>query len=140
VYLLDFGTCLLLLEGGSQAVAGRLRGQRPSHIAISSMAKAQLLARARGGERVEARLETLRRFLEPVTTLPFDDRCAEEYGQILAVLTSQGEAMAPEDLVNAATARANDAVLITPGTARFSPVAGLRLDDWRESGEPAPQR
>ncbi len=132
MYLLDFATCLLLLEGGSQAVADRLRGLRPSLVSLSSMTMARLLSHARGGAHVEERLATLRRFLEPVTILPFDDRCAEEFGQIRAALGAKPRNLHPEDLVDAATARANDAVLVTPGPARFDPVTGLRLADWSE--------
>jgi tRNA(fMet)-specific endonuclease VapC len=131
VFLLDSETCLQLLEGGDKAVADRLRGQRPSAISLSSMAKAELLSLARGSHRVQDRLEALERFAEPLTVLPFDDRCAEEYGQICAQLGSQGLALEPADLINAATARAYDATLVTRDARRFNDITGLRLVQWK---------
>lgn len=130
MYLLDYNTCLLFLEGSNQAVADRMRGQRPSLVSLSSMVKAQLLARARSGDRVEERLDTLQRFLAPVTILPFDDRCAEEYGQIRALLTTTSHDMPSDELINAATARANDATLVTTTPTHFNEVSGLRLSNW----------
>ena len=132
MFLLDSDTCLQFLDGSNPAVAERLRAQRPSDIALSSMSKAALLSRARSSGRVEENLETLRRFLEPLTILPFDDRCAEEYGQISAQLTAQGLDLPSEDLAIAATARAQDAVLVTRRTAPFNQVAGLRLANWQD--------
>ena len=130
MFLLDYNTCLLFLEGSNKAVADRLRGQRPSLVALSSMVKAQLLAHARSGKQVEERLDTLQRFLAPVTILPFDDRCAEEYGQIRALLNTHDQDMPGDDLINAATARANDATLVTSAPTRFNNVSGLRMSNW----------
>ena len=130
MFLLDYNTCLLFLEGSNKTVADYFRGQRPSLVSLSSMVKAQLLAQARSGNRVEERLETLQQFLEPVTILPFDDRCAEEYGQIKALLNAQNIDMPGDDLINAATARANDATLVTATPTRFNNVSGLRLSNW----------
>ena len=131
MFLLDSETCLQILEGGDKAVADRLRGQRPSAISLSRMAKAELLSLARGSQRVPDRLEALERFAEPLTVLPFDDRCAEEYGQICAQLGSQGLALEPADLINAATARAYDATLVTRDARRFNDITGLRLVQWK---------
>lgn len=132
MYLLDFDICLQFLEGGNRTVADRLRGQRPADIALSSLTKAALLSRARSSGRIEEKLDTLNRFFAPLTILPFDDRCAEEYGQVDALLPPHQAEITAEDRVNAATARAHDATLVTRNAGRFSQVAGLRLADWQE--------
>jgi len=62
--------------------------------------------------------------------MPFDDRCAEEYGLIRAALMEQGRIIGPNDLIIAAIARANDATLITHNTSEFSRIQSLRLEDW----------
>lgn len=78
----------------------------------------------------EANLQLLKAFFAPLRSLPFDDPCAEHYGQIHADLLSQGKPIGPNDTLIAAIARANDATLVTYNTAEFSRVAGLRLEDW----------
>ena len=131
MFLLDTDTCQQFLEGSNKTVADRLRGLRPSEISLSSMAKAELLSLARNSKRVEDRLEALRRFFEPLTILPFDDRCAEEYGQIRAQLDARGLDLAPGDLITAASARAYDTILVTSDAKRFNEVTGLRLVRWQ---------
>lgn len=131
MFLLDTNTCRQFLGGRNKAVADRLRRLRPSEISLSSMAKAELLSLARNGRRVEDRLEALRRFFEPLTILPFDDRCAEEYGQIRAQLDARGLDLAPGDLITAATARAYDTILVASDAKRFTEVTGLRLVQWQ---------
>ena len=130
MFLLDSETCLQLLEGGDKTVVDRLRGQRPSEISLSSMAKAELLSLARRGKRVQDRLEAIRRFSEPLMVLPFDDRCAEEYGQICAQLKSRNVKLNSADLIHATTARAYNATLVTRDAGRFNDITGLRLVQW----------
>jgi len=42
----------------------------------------------------------------------------------------QGRLIGPNDLMIAAIATANDAVLVTHNQREFSRIAGLRLEDW----------
>jgi len=79
---------------------------------------------------VSANLHRLEQFFAPLASLPFDDRCAEEYGQIRADLTAQGKIIGPNDLLIAAIARTFDTTLITHNIREFSRVVGLRVEDW----------
>ncbi len=62
--------------------------------------------------------------------MPFDDRCADEYGLIRADLTAQGNLIGPNDMLIAAVARAHNVVLVTHNTSEFCRVTGLLFDDW----------
>lgn len=130
MYLLDTNTCIHFLNGGSTKVRQQLQDQTPSEIALCSVVKAKLLYGARNSQKVEANLQRLKQFFAPLSSLPFDDRCAEEYAQIRADLTRQGKLIGPNDLMIAAIARAHDAILVTNNTAEFQRVANLRLVDW----------
>jgi len=130
MYLLDTNTCIRLLNGDHAAVTKRFIAQSPQVIAVSSVVKAELLYGARNSQRVEENLKLLKLFFSPLNSLPFDDRCAEEYGQIRADLRRQGQPIGPNDMLIAATARAHDAVLVTHNTSEFGRVAGLRMEDW----------
>jgi len=77
-------------------------------------------------------LQCLKMFFSPLESLPFNDRCAEEYGVIRADLSNLGCLIGPNDLLIASIARAYDLVLITHNFKEFGRVAGLRLDDWEQ--------
>lgn len=131
MYLLDTNTCIYLLNHPDGPVNRRCLSHSPEEIRLCSVVKAELLFGARRSQRVEANLQLLARFFAPLDSLPFDDRCAEEYGMIRADLVSQGAPIGPNDLLIAALARSSDAVLVTHNTGEFSRVTGLRLEDWQ---------
>ena len=132
LWLLDTNTCIRLLNDSSDPVAKQFSARSPAEIALCSIVKAELLYGARHSARVDANLTLLNRFFAPLLSLPFDDRCAEEYGLIRAQLTAEGAPIGPNDLIIAAIARTHDATLVTHNTREFSRVAGLRLSDWEE--------
>ena len=132
MYLLDSNVCIHLLNNRHSQIEKYFRSSSPSEIALCSIVKAELLFGARHSKRVEANLQLLNHFFAPLSSLPFDDRCAEEYGLIRADLSAQGKIIGPNDLLIAAIARAHDTVLITHNTKEFSRITGLRLEDWLE--------
>jgi tRNA(fMet)-specific endonuclease VapC len=96
--------------------------------------KAELLYGARHSQRVAENLNILARFFAPFVSLPFNDRCAEQYGQIRAGLVQAGTLIGPNDLLIAAIARAYELTLVTHNVEEFGRVNGLRLEDWEEVG------
>ena len=132
MYLLDSNVCIHLLNNRHSQIEHHFRSFSPSEIAMCSIVKAELLFGARHSKRVEVNLQLLNHFFAPLSSLPFDDRCADEYGLIRADLSAQGKIIGPNDLLIAATARANDAILVTHNTKEFSRITGLRLVDWQE--------
>ena len=130
MFLLDTNACIHLLNGTSPALASRLQSYHPSELRLCSVVKAELLYGARKSRRVAENLEALRRFFEPFVSLPFDDRCSEQYGAIRAQLEALGTPIGPNDLIIAATARAHDLTLITHNVEEFSRVVGLPVQDW----------
>ncbi|MEC9341389.1 MAG: type II toxin-antitoxin system VapC family toxin [Pseudomonadota bacterium] len=130
MYLLDTNVCIRLLNRAHTSVISHFRRHAPQQIILCSVVKAELLYGARRSSRVEANLQLLQRFFQPLASLHFDDRCAEEAGQIRADLAVQGTPIGPNDLLIAATARAYDAVLVTHNIREFSRITGLRQVDW----------
>ena len=130
IALLDTNTCIFLLNQAAPNVRQRFEARSPSEIALCSVVKAELLFGAQRSSRVDANLQRLKRFFSPLRSLPFDDQCAEHYAMIRADLASQGRLIGPNDLMIAATARANDATLVTNNTGEFGRVAGLSIEDW----------
>ena len=130
MYLLDTNACIRILNGTSPSLTERLRVASRSSVRLSSVVKAELLYGARKSSRVAENLRLLERFFDTIASLPFDDRCAEEYGLLRDELDRAGTPIGPNDLLIAATARAHSAILVTHNVREFSRVADLRLDDW----------
>lgn len=130
MFLLDTNTCIRILNGSSTSVAARLQSTSPAEVRLCAVVKAELLYGARHSRRVDENLRLLHRFFEPLASLPFDDRCAEEAAFIRLDLGRSGRPIGPNDLLIAATARAHDLVLVTHNTREFGRVPGLRVDDW----------
>ena len=130
IYLLDSNVCIRLLNDNHPLVSARLKQHTPAEISLCSVVKTELIFGAWRSGRVEANLQRLKLFFEPLPSLPFDDVCAEHYAKIRADLTAQGQLIGANDLLIAAIARANQAVLVSNNTREFSRVSDLNLEDW----------
>jgi len=130
MYLLDTNTCIRFLNGSSANVLKHFQQCSPDEIALCSVVKAELWFGARHSQQVERNLQRLHAFFTPLQSLSFDDRSAEEYGQIRADLSRQGTIIGPNDLFIAAIAKSHDATLVTHNHKEFMRVTGLRLADW----------
>ena len=130
MYLLDTNACIRVLNGTSPSLIEHLREVPRSLVRLSSVVKAELLYGARRSTRIAENLRLLERFFDTIASLPFDDRCAEEYGLLRDELDRAGTPIGPNDLLIAATARAHRAILVTHNVREFSRVAELRFEDW----------
>jgi tRNA(fMet)-specific endonuclease VapC len=130
MYLLDTNACIRILNDSSPALVQRLASHAPSEIRLCSIVKAELIYGARHSQQIEENLKLLACFFAPFVSLPFNDRCAEQYGQIRAGLALAGALIGPNDPLIAAIARAYDLTLVTHNVEEFGRVTDLRLEDW----------
>ena len=130
MYLLDTNVCIHLINRSSPRLEQRLRDHPPPAVCLCAVVKAELLHGARRSSRVGENRRLLQRFFAPFPSHPFDDRCAEQYGQIRADLEREGRLIGPNDLMIAAIARAHDLTLVTHNADEFGRVAGLAIEDW----------
>jgi tRNA(fMet)-specific endonuclease VapC len=131
--LLDTNVCIRILNGTSKTLVERMRRENPSSIKMSSVVRAELFFGARKSSRVDRNLELLARFFAPFESIGFDDMAAEHYGTIRAELERVGRPIGPNDLLIAATARANDLTLVTSNTKEFRRIVALRVESWEEA-------
>ena len=131
VYLLDTNACIRILNGSSATLVRRLQQAAPSSLRLCSVVKAELIYGARRSAHPDRNLRLLERFFEPFRSLPFDDRCAEPYGQVRAQLARSGQPIGANDLMIAATALAHGATLVTNDVGEFARIDGLEIDDWQ---------
>lgn len=132
-YLLDTNACIACLRRKPSPVVTRLRALRPDDVALCATVRAELLfGAARSRDPVSERA-VVERFLEPFTSLPFDDLAAEHYAQIRHALERVGQRIGAHDLEIAAIARARDLVLVPHNVSEFARVPGLQWEDWESA-------
>ena len=114
---------------GNQNVASQLKDHLPE-VAITSLALAELRFGARASMRTSENIERLNQFLQIVEVADFDDASADAYSRIRLALRQIGRPTSEMDMLIAAVALANDAVLVTHNTRHFEDIEGLVLEDW----------
>jgi len=120
-------------RGPSSNVTAKLAAAPAGSVFLCSVVLAELIYGAfhGGASHQAANLALIAGLRQQFMSLPFDDRAAEEYGQIRAHLAGLGTPIGPNDLLIAAIALANRLTLVTHNTVEFSRVPGLTLEDWQ---------
>lgn len=128
IRLLDTNACIQLWQRNHLVMRQHFTQYGPADIALCSVVKAELLFGALRGDKKNVQL--LSNLFAPLLSFDFDDVAAEHYAHIRSELTVQGNLIGANDLIIAAIARANNAVLVTHNTAEFGRVNGLTIEDW----------
>jgi tRNA(fMet)-specific endonuclease VapC len=134
-YYLDTNICIFYLTGKSDHLRERLLARAPSEIRIPAIVAAELCFGVKRSAHAADNAKRLEKFLSPFLIVPFDHAAAVLYGEIRAALLKKNKLIAPNDLIVAATALANNATLVTNNTKEFSRVARLQVADWTTSGD-----
>lgn len=130
-YLLDTNVWATYLNRRDASVVRQIGQIKSDYIHLCSIVKAELYYGAYKGSHREANLALLARVFAQFTSLPFDDKAAEVYGEIRSTLESQGTPIGPNDLMIAAIALANGLTLVTHNAAEFQRVTALKIEDWQ---------
>ena len=128
LYLLDTDTVSFALRGQGE-VAANIRAHRPSDLCVSAISVAELRfgAESRGSKKIHRALDG---FLHGIATVAFDERAANSFGTIAAMLESRGAPIGPLDTMIAAHAVSMGATLVTNNTKHFSRVFDLVIENW----------
>lgn len=129
-YLLDTNICIALLAARERALVDRFKQALPADFALCSIVKAELWYCARHSQQVDHNLRVLEKFFLQFESLSFDDRTAEIYGAIRALLATGGTPIGANDLLIASIAQAHDLTVITRNRREFIRVPGLRVEAW----------
>jgi tRNA(fMet)-specific endonuclease VapC len=128
-YLLDTNTASYVIKGNIPRVRERLLKVAMADVGISVITEAELrfgLARRPEAAKLKIAVEE---FLLRVEILPWDSEAAKHYARVRAVLETEGEPIGNLDLMIAAQALAEEAVLVTSDHV-FRRVEGLRVEAW----------
>lgn len=129
-YFLDTNICIYFLKGLYPVLRNQLLAHRPAEIAIPAIVKAELLYRVYKSQKRQENEQAIVRFLLPFAVADFGDAEAKEYACIRATLEQAGTPIGPNDMIIAATVRANDGVLVSHNISEFSRVSDLVTEDW----------
>ena len=132
MYLLDSCICIDFLRGRLPYAYDLMRNSDPRLFKIPAVVEGELLVGVEKSSRPEKARWLVDEFTLPFDVLPFDSDCAREYGRIRALLERSGKKIGHNDLFIAATALANNAVLVTNNMDEFKRVPGLSLECWYE--------
>ncbi|HUO83831.1 MAG TPA: type II toxin-antitoxin system VapC family toxin [Thermoanaerobaculia bacterium] len=130
-YLLDTNVCVDYLNGRHPVLIERLQRARPSEVAVSMIAVAELRYGADKSGRAADNHHQLDTLLQDLAALEFDLRSAAEYGRVRNELERAGALIGPNDMLIAAQARAHDLILLTDNVTELERVDGLRIENWR---------
>jgi tRNA(fMet)-specific endonuclease VapC len=129
-WFFDTNICINFLRGKYDAVAHIMTNTDPALIKIPAIVQAELLLGAMKSTDPTGTRKKVELFLLPFEIKPFDSSCAQSYAQIRATLEGAGQIIGPNDLLIAATALANNGILVTNNYKEFKRVADLQIENW----------
>lgn len=129
MWMLDTNICSYLLRQRPAHVLARFYAAPLDDLRLSAIVAAELRygAMRLNSPKFSVQLE---KWLSLQQILPWPDKATLVYGRIRADLEKQGTSIGNMDLLIAAHALAEDAVLVTNNTREFQRVAGLKLENW----------
>ena len=126
--LLDTNIIAAFLNG-NELVPKRIL-EAVDQIALSALVVAELNYGAKVSSKTKENLERLNRLLEIIRVVPFDIECAKAFGTIKSRLRSISRPTGEMDALIAATAIANNAILVTMNKKHFENIENLNVEIW----------
>ena len=133
MWMLDTNICSYVLRRHPLTVKAHFDQAGPGQLAISTIALAELLF---GAARHPTRSVEIRQDIDDMVrrlvVMPWSAQAADEYSRLRTLLQRQGTPIGNMDLLIAAHALAENAVLVTNNLREFGRVPNLRLENWLE--------
>ncbi|MDO4182113.1 MAG: type II toxin-antitoxin system VapC family toxin [Coriobacteriia bacterium] len=130
MYLLDSCICIDFIRGRTPEFYAFLRTQPRSSFALPAIVLHELETGVRKSAHPKKEEARLQAFAAPFAVAPFDEACAYKAAEIRAMLEKRGERIGAYDVLIAATALANNAILATNNVREFKRVPGLQIETW----------
>ena len=127
MYVFDTNIIVDFLRGRLPLGLELLKSTDSRLIKIPAVVVTELFVGAYKNKNPEKLREAIDSLLVNFEILPFDERCAIKYAQIRAELELSGNRIESNDMMIAATAIVNDAILATNDLNDFGRIPGLRI-------------
>ena len=119
MYLLDSNICIDFMRGELPYAYDMMRNSSPKLFKIPAIVEGELRLGIEKSKQPEKARWLVDEFTLPFEVVPFDSKCAHAYARIRGELEMTGKKIGPNDLLIAATALANNAVLVTNNVDEF---------------------
>jgi tRNA(fMet)-specific endonuclease VapC len=129
-FMLDTNICIYIIKQKPLKVITHLQKHAIGDIGISSITLAELQYGVSKSQHVQKNRQALPEFILPLEIADFDEKAAEAYGDIRAVLEKSGKTIGSMDMLIGAHALSLGATLVTNNKAEFSRIKGLAVVDW----------
>ena len=128
-YVLDTNTLIYFFKGLGD-VSKHMLAQSPSELSIPAVVLFELEVGIAKSTSPDKRKSQLQEITALVNVLPFGIAESRSAAQIRVELEKQGLPIGPYDVLIAATALANNTILITHNQKEFGRIEGLKIEDW----------
>jgi len=98
-FMLDTNICIFLIKNKSPNILKHIKKYSAGDIGISSITLAELEYGVEKSKHVERNRQALRELKLPLEIAPFDDKAAETYGDVRAMLEKQGDLIGSMDML-----------------------------------------
>ena len=132
-YLLDTNLCIRVIRDRPLGIRPRFNAEASS-LCISDVVLYELLYGAEKSARPAENRQSVERFADRLTVLPYDSTAAAHTANIRANLERLGLVIGAYDLMIAGHARSQGLVVVTGNRREFTRVEGLRCEDWLAEG------
>ncbi|MEY4979486.1 MAG: hypothetical protein RLZZ352_1756 [Pseudomonadota bacterium] len=130
-YLLDTNM-VIYIQRGVPSVLQRLVAAGRQHVALPSLVVAELAYGVEKSTHQARNRERLEQLLLEMTVLPWSHRAMWHYAKHFHALRQKGQLIGHIDLLIAAQALGEDAILVTNNTREFERIDGLKLENWAQ--------
>ena len=128
-YVLDTNTLIYFFKGLGD-VSKHMLAQSPSELAIPTVVLFELEVGIAKSTSPNKRKSQLQEITALVNILPFGIAESRSAAQIRVELEKQGLPIGPYDVLIAATALANNMILVTHNQKEFGRIKELKIEDW----------
>ena len=126
--VLDSDTCIGILRGRTEVL--ERRSAEIDEVATTWVTASELFYGAAKSSKQEANAALIVRFLNTLTVLTPDLASARLFGELKAMLASNGQVVADADLFIAAISVSLGATLVTGNRKHYERIPGLVIEDW----------
>lgn len=130
-YLLD--TCVIIdLVKGDAGTIQVMKSKTPDQVAISTITEFELRYGMEQASKLKSKSKSIvESILSEINILNFGSKEATKAAEIRNYLRISGRPIGPYDFLIAATAQANDLILVTSNEKEFARVQELNIENWR---------
>lgn len=130
LYMLDTDICSYIIRNKPAEVRSRMNAIPLINQCISAVTLGELLFGVKRSTNASVNRAVVDSFVSHLNVLDWDAEAAEHYGDIRAVLQSQGTPIGSMDMMIAAHARSLGAIVVTNNRRHFQRVPGLVIETW----------